>query len=73
MCTRSGELVATDEPTVLAKPLLDAILVENSPGDGCLPDPSCTDESDGCEGFGETNDLLDQFTASETGPRPWGR
>ena len=71
MSTRSRELVATDEPAVLAEPLFDTIVVEDSQNDGCLPDPPCADESDGCEGFGEANDLLDQLVASETGP--WGR
>jgi hypothetical protein len=60
MRTRSWELVATNEPAVLAKPLLDAIVVEDS-------------ESDGCEGSGETNDLFDQFIAPETGSRRRGR
>jgi hypothetical protein len=73
MRTRSWELVATDEPAVLAKPLLDAIVVEDSESDRRLPDPSCTDESDGCEGSGETNDLFDQLIAPETGSRRRGR
>ena len=71
MSTRSRELIATDEPAVLAEPLLDAVVVEYSQSDGCLPDPPGTYESDGYEGFGETNDLLDQLVASETGP--WWR
>ena len=73
MSTRSRELIATDEPAVLAKPLLDTVVVEDSQCYGCLSDPPWTDESDGCEFFGETNDLLDQLVASETGPRPRGR
>jgi hypothetical protein len=73
MNTRSWELVATDEPTVVAKPLLDSILVEDGQSDGRLPDPPCTDESDGCGVFSEANNLLDQLVASETGPRRWGR
>jgi hypothetical protein len=73
MSARSWELVATNEPAILAKPLLDAVVVEDGQGDGCLPDPPCADESDGREVFGETNDLLDQFVAPETGPRSRGR
>jgi hypothetical protein len=71
MSTRSWELVTTNEPAVLAESLLDAIVVEDSQGDRCLPDPPYTKESDGCEIFGETDNLLDQLVASETDP--WGR
>jgi hypothetical protein len=73
MNTRGGELVATNEPPVLAKTSLDAIVVEGGQSNGCLPDPACTDESDWCEGIGETDDPLDQLVASETGPRWRGR
>jgi hypothetical protein len=48
MSARGRELVATNEPPVLAEPLLDPIVVEDGQGDGCLPDPPCTDQSDGC-------------------------
>jgi len=37
----SGELVATNEPTVIAKPFLDAIVVKDSQGDGCFPVSTC--------------------------------
>ena len=73
MSARGGEFVATDEPAVVSKPLLDTIVVEDSQGDGCFPDPPRTDESDGCEIFSETNDLVDQLVASKTGPWWWGR
>jgi len=53
------KLVATDEPTVIAKPLLDAIVMEDSQSNRRLPDPPCTDESDWGEVFNETNDPLD--------------
>ena len=68
-----GELVATDEPAVVPKPFLDTIMVEDSQGDRCFPDSPYTEESDRREGFGETNDLLDQLVTSETGPRRRGR
>ena len=68
-----GELVATDEPTVVSKPFLDAIVVKDSQGDGCFPNPPCTDESDRCEVFSEANDLVDQLVTSKTGPWWWGR
>jgi hypothetical protein len=73
MRARSWELVTTNEPAVIAKSLLDAIVVEDGESDRRLPDPSCTDESDGYEGSGETNDLLDQLIAPETGSRRRGR
>jgi hypothetical protein len=73
MSARSRELIATDESTVLAKPFLDAIVVEDGEGDGCFPDPPCTDESDGFQVFSESDDLLDQLFASETGPWRRGR
>jgi len=70
---RSGELVASDESTVIAKPFLDVIVVKDSQSDRCFPDSTWTDESDWCAVFGETNDPLDQFVTSETGLRWWGR
>lgn len=45
--TRSQDLFATNESTVLAKSLFDPIVVENGEGNRCFPDPSCADESDG--------------------------
>ena len=48
-------------------------MVEDSQGDGCFPDPSWADEGDWTEGFGDTDDLLNQLVTSEAGPRPWGR
>jgi hypothetical protein len=68
---RGGELVATDEPTVVTKPLLDAIVVEDGQGDGSFPNPASADESDGSELFRETDDLFDPFVASKEDPR-WG-
>ena len=46
MGMRRRELIATDESSVLAKSLFDAIVVEDGEGDGCFPDPPCADESD---------------------------
>jgi hypothetical protein len=45
--------------------LLDAIVVEDSEGDGSLANSPGTDESDGSEAFCKTNNLLDPFVASE--------
>ena len=41
-----GELVATDESTVVSEPLLDAIVVKDGQGDSRFPDPPWTDESE---------------------------
>ena len=73
MDTRSRELIATNEPAVIAKPALDPIVVEDSEGNGCLPNAPCADESDGFEVFSEADDLFDQFVASKTGPGWRGR
>ena len=40
MSARGGELIAADEPTVVSKPFLDAIVVEDSQSDGRFPNPS---------------------------------
>jgi len=62
---RSRELIATDEPAVVAKQLLDTIIMEDGQSDGGLPDPSCTDESDGPKVFGKADDRFDQLVTSE--------
>ena len=74
MSQRGRELVAADEPTIVAKPLLDAVVVENGQGGGCLADSAGTDEGDRDEVFRETDDLLDQFVSSVEDPwwRGWG-
>jgi hypothetical protein len=71
---RGGERVATDETTIVTKSLLDAVVVEDSEGDGGLADSAGADESDGSEAFCKTNDLLDPFVASEEDSwwRWWG-
>ena len=71
MDTRCGELVAANEPTVIAKPLPDAIMVEDNQRNGCLSNPARANESDWSEGFREIDDRLDQFVASKTDP--WRR
>jgi hypothetical protein len=58
MRERGGELVATDEPTVVAESLLDAIVMEDSHGDGSLANPTGTNESDRSEVSCKTDDLL---------------
>ena len=73
MNMRRRELVATYESPVIAKPALDAVVVKDSEGNGCFPNPPCTDESKRVEVVSKTNDVLDQFIASETGPGWRGR
>ena len=58
MGTGGWELVATDEPAVVAKPLLDSIVVEDGQGDRSFPDPAGADESDWTKVFSEMDDLL---------------
>ena len=72
MSARGRKLVATNKPTVYSEPFLDALVMEDGQSDGCLPDPSWTDEGYRSEVFCETNDLLDQVVTSETSPR-WRR
>ena len=64
----SGELVATDGPTVLAKPFLDSIVVEDSQRDGRFADPSGTDGSDWFKVFSEADNRFDQLVTPKTGP-----
>ena len=59
MSTRGGEFVAADESTVVAKPFLDPIVVEDSQSDGCLANPTGTNESYGCEVYCQFDDLFD--------------
>ena len=65
-------MVATDEPTVMAKPLLDPIVVKNGQGDRRLPDSTSTNEGDWDKVLSETDYPLDQLVASEERPR-WQR
>ena len=71
MSARGRKLITADESAVHAKPFFDLFVVENSERNAGFPDPPCADESDGFKIFSESDDLLNQFIASETGP--WGR
>ena len=71
MSTGGRELVAADEPTIVAKPLLDSIVVEDSEGDGGLSNSARAYECDWNEVLGEIDYLLDQLVTSKE--RPWGR
>ena len=72
MAERGGEPVTADESTVVAKSFLDATVVEDSQGDGSLPDTTGTNESERGEGFGKADDLIDQLTTPKECPR-WPR
>ena len=52
MRARCRELIATDEPTVIAKPLFDPVVMEDGESNGCFPDPPRANESDRFEVFG---------------------
>ena len=71
MGARGGKLVASDEPTVAAEPLLDTIVVEDSQCNGCLANAAGTDEGDWVEVLGEVDYLLDQLVATKEDPRWW--
>ena len=57
MAGRCRGLVTSDKPTILAEPLLDAIVTEDCQSDECLADPTSTDESGRSETFCQSNDL----------------
>ena len=67
------ELVTSNEPTILAEPLLDTIMMEDSKSDGRFADSANTNESGWGETFCQGNDLFDQIITSETGSRRRGR
>ena len=64
-------MIAANESTFMAKPLLDPAVVENGQGDGGLPDSASPNQGDGNKVLGEIDCLLDQLVASEE--RSWGR
>ena len=59
MGERCWELIAAHKAAVIAKPLPNAIVVEDSQCNGCFADPPSTNESDRFEAFSETDNLLD--------------
>ena len=71
MSTRGGELVATDEPTVVTETLLDAIVVEDGQSGACLANSAGTNEGDCSEVLCQADDLLSQSATSEVGLRWW--
>ena len=73
VCSRSWKPVTVDEPSIFAKTLLDATVVENGQGNGCFPDTTNTNECNGIEAFGKGSDTFDELLASEKGPRGWRR
>ena len=71
MGARGGKLVASDEPTVAAEPLLDTIVVEDRQWNRCLVNAAGTDEGNRVEVFGQVDYLLDQLAAARENPRLW--
>ena len=63
-------MIAANESTLMAKPLLDPVVVEDSQGDRGLPDPASTNHGEWNKVLGEIDCLLDQLVASEE--RSWG-
>ena len=66
MRERGGELVAANKSTVIPKPFLDSVIVEDAQCDGRLANPTSAYESNSIEVFGETDKLLDEVASSET-------
>jgi hypothetical protein len=56
---RRWKLVAANESTVVAKPFLDPIVMEDLQRDRRFANPSSTYERDRFEVFGEIDDCLD--------------
>ena len=71
MSVGRGELITADEPTVVAKPLFDANVMEDGQDDGRLANPTGADESDWHEMLCEIDDILDQLVASEEDSWRW--
>ena len=69
MNERGWELVASDESTVLVKPLLDAMVMKNGQNDGCLADSTGTDEGHGREVYCQSDDIFNQLVTAENSPR----
>jgi hypothetical protein len=67
MRARGRELITTNESTVVAKPLLDPVMVENGQGDGRLANSASTNQGDRDKVLGEIEYLLNQFVASKEG------
>lgn len=70
MKIRGRKLTAPDEPTVVAKPLLDSIAVENSQGNGRLANSTGANESNRDEVLGGSGGILwgCQIRVSDSGP-----
>ena len=62
-------MVATNEATIVSKPLLDPIIVENGQGDRRLADSAGTGKCDWINVLNEIDYFLDQLVATEK--RPW--
>ena len=48
-------------------------MVEDGQCNGCFPNATNTNESNGIKGFGKGNDTFNELLASETSPRWWRR
>jgi len=59
------ELIAPDEPAILAEPLLDAVVMEDLQGNGRLANPANTKESNRNQPLRYIDNLLDQLITSK--------
>ena len=58
---------------MVAKPSFDTVVMEDGEADGCFPDSTDANESNGVEVFSETDDPVDQIITSEAGSWCRGR
>jgi len=65
MCGRGREFVTTNESTVMTKPLLDPVVVEDGQSDRGFADSANTNQSDRGKLLGEIDYLLNQLVASK--------
>ena len=71
--SRSCELIAMGESSVISKSPLDPVVMEDGKGYACPAKSSSVYEGDRDKAFGETDDSSNQLVTSETGPWYRGR
>ena len=62
---RGGELVAADEPAVVAETFFDTVVVEDGESDKRLADSTRTNESEWSQVFRQTDEIPDQLISSK--------
>jgi len=65
MSAGGGDLITTDEATVVAKPLFNVLVMEDSQSNRRLANSTSANQGDRNEIFCEVNDPLNQLVASK--------